>query len=63
MTKLTEDYFIEKKTFTTGDFLAVPGAIYMCMQIIFKQLFSKLLGLSKPNFMWSPLGKRECKFC
>ena len=32
MTKLTEDYIIEKKI--TGGFLALPGAIYMCMIII-----------------------------
>ena len=25
-------------------------------------LFSKPLGQSRPNFMWSPLGKRERKF-
>ena len=41
MTKLKEDYIIEKKSFTTGVFLPQPGAIYMCMIIIFKQLFSK----------------------
>ena len=63
MTKLTEDYIIEKKTFTTGGFLPLPRVIYMCMIIIFKQLFSKPLGQSRPNFMWSPLGKRKCKFC
>ena len=35
----------------------------MCMIIIFKLLFPKPLGQSRPNFIWSPLGKRECKFC
>ena len=40
MAKLTEEYIIEKK-FTTGSFLPLPGAIYMGMIIIFKQLFSK----------------------
>ena len=54
---------LKKHTFTTGGCLPLPGAIYMCMIIIFKQLFSKLLGQSRPNFMWSPLGKRERKFC
>ena len=35
----------------------------MCMIIIFKLLFSKPLGQSRPNFIWGPLGKRECKIC
>ena len=35
MTILTEVYIIEKKnTYTTGGFLPLPGAIYMCMIII-----------------------------
>ena len=62
MTKLTEDlYFRKKKTFTTGGSLPCPRAIYVCMIIIFKQLSSK--PRSRPNLLWSPLGKRERKFC
>ena len=36
-----------------------PGAIYMCMTIIFKSSSLKPLGQSKPNFMWSTLRKSE----
>ena len=40
-----------------------PGAIYMYISIIMKNLPPlKPLGQSKPNFIWSILGKGERKF-
>ena len=62
MTKLTEDLYL--KTFLPqGAVCSCPGAIYVCMIIFFKQVFSKPLGQSRPNLLWSPLGKREREFC
>ena len=55
--------FLKKELLPQGFFCPCPEAVYMCMIIIFKLLFSKPLGQSRPNFIWSPLGKRECKFC
>ena len=62
MTKLTEDLYL-KKILPQGAVCSCPGAIYVCMIIFFKQVFSKPLGQSRPNLLWSPLGKRERKFC
>ena len=45
-----------EKFWPLGVVCPCPGAIYMYISIILK-----LLGQSKPNFMWSILGKGERK--
>ena len=64
MTKLAEDLFKKQKR-CQGAVCPFSMAIYMLRYDHYFQTTSsplKLLGLSKPNFMWSLLGKRGHKF-
>ena len=55
--------FLKKKNFYHRGFSAQPrGSIHVYDHYL-QTNFLETLGQSRPNFIWSPLEKRECKFC